>query len=128
MALRYQDGTLLIDHLNNFQEMINKLAGMGIKFDDEIQRLCLLGTLPDSWETFRMSLRNSTPNGVINMDLAKNSVLNEEMRRKSHGTSQQSEVLVIEKRGRSKSKGFKNKENRRASPTGSLKLSAITMA
>ena len=114
MALRYQDGTPLTDHLNTFQGIINQLAGMGIKFDDEIQGLCLLGTLPDSWETFRMSLSNSAPNGVINMDLAKSSVLNEEMRRKSHGSSQQSEILVTEKRGRSKSRGFKNKEKGRS--------------
>ncbi|KAJ4957644.1 hypothetical protein NE237_024755 [Protea cynaroides] len=37
---------------------------MGIMFDDEIQALWLLGTLPDSWETFSMSLCNSTPDGI----------------------------------------------------------------
>jgi hypothetical protein len=87
MYLRYQDGTPLTDHLNTFQGIINQLAGMGIKFDDEVQGLCLLSTLSDSWETFRMSLFNSAPNGVINMDLAKSSVLNEEKRRKSPGSS-----------------------------------------
>jgi hypothetical protein len=110
MCLRYQDGTPLTDHLNTFQGIINQLAGMGIKFDDEVQGLCLLGTLSDSWETFRMSLFNSAPKGVINMDLAKSRVLNEEMRRKSQGSSSQSEVLVTEKRGRSKSKGPKNRD------------------
>jgi hypothetical protein len=49
MYLRYQDGTPLTDHLNTFQGIINQLAGMGIKFDDEVQGLCLLGTLSDSW-------------------------------------------------------------------------------
>ena len=83
MYLRYQDGTPLTDHLNTFQGIINQLAGMGIKFDEEVQGLCLLGTLSDSWETFRMSLFNSASNGEINMDLAKSSILNEEMRRKS---------------------------------------------
>ncbi|KAF8380019.1 hypothetical protein HHK36_027488 [Tetracentron sinense] len=114
MSLRYQDGTPLTDHLNTFQGIINQLAGMGIKFDDEVQGLCLLGTLPDSWETFRMSLSNSALDGVINMDLAKSSVLNEEMRRKSQGSSSQSEVLVTEKRGRSKSRGPKNKDKGRS--------------
>jgi hypothetical protein len=83
---------------------------MSIKFDDEVQGLCLLGTLSDSWETFRMSLFNSAPNAVINMDLAKSSVLNEEMRRKSQGSSSQSKVLITERRGRSKSKGPKNRD------------------
>jgi len=113
MYLRYQDGTPLTDHLNTFQGIINQLARMGIKFDDEVQSLCLLGTLSDSWETFRMSLFNLAPNGVINMDLVKSSVLNEEMRRKSQGFSLQSEVLVTEKRGRSKSRSPKNRDKSR---------------
>ncbi|GAB2275083.1 hypothetical protein Dimus_039106 [Dionaea muscipula] len=105
MTLRYQDRMLLTDHLNTFQGVINQLAGMGIKFDDEVQGLCLLGTLPDSWETFRMSLSNSAPEGVISMELAKTSVLNEELRKRSQGTSVRPEVLVTENRGRNESRG-----------------------
>lgn len=86
---------------------------MSIKFDDEVQNLCLLGTLSDSWETFKMSLFNLAPNGVINIDLVKSSVLNKEMRRKLQGFSSQSEVLVTEKRGRSKSRGPKNRDKSR---------------
>ncbi|GKF90332.1 hypothetical protein Tco_0264295 [Tanacetum coccineum] len=41
---------------------------MGIKFEDEIQGLWLLDTLPDTWETFRTSLSNSAPDGVITME------------------------------------------------------------
>ncbi|KAJ4721123.1 Retrovirus-related Pol polyprotein from transposon TNT 1-94 [Melia azedarach] len=82
---------------------------MNIKFEDEVQGLWLLGTLPDSWETFRMSLSNSALDGIITMELAKNSVLNEEDRRKSQGSSQ-SDILVTEKRGRSKSRGPKNRD------------------
>ncbi|KAK1405319.1 hypothetical protein POM88_004924 [Heracleum sosnowskyi] len=48
MSLKYQDSTAISDHLNAFQGIMNQLAGMGIKFEDEIQGLCLLGTLPDS--------------------------------------------------------------------------------
>nr|GEV77481.1 retrovirus-related Pol polyprotein from transposon TNT 1-94 [Tanacetum cinerariifolium] len=51
--------------------IINQLTSMGIKFKDEIQGLWLLGTLPDTWETFRTSLSNSAPDGVITMELAK---------------------------------------------------------
>ena len=108
MSLRYQDGTTISDHLNAFQGIMNQLAGMGIKFEDEIQGLCLLGTLPDSWETFRMSLSNSAPDGIISMELAKSSILNEEMRRKSQGSSSQSEILVTERKGRAQSRGPAN--------------------
>ncbi|RVW62457.1 Retrovirus-related Pol polyprotein from transposon TNT 1-94 [Vitis vinifera] len=110
MSLNYQDGTPMTDHLNTFQGIINQLAGMNIKFEEEVQGLWLLGTLPDSWETFRTSLSNSAPDGIMNMDLVKSCVLNEEMRRKSQGSSSQSNVLVTEKRGRSKSRGPKNRD------------------
>ena len=66
---------------------------MGIKFDEEIQGLLLLGSLPDSWETFRTSLSNSAPDGVISMDSSKSCVLNEEMRRKTQGSSS-SDILI----------------------------------
>nr|GFD13376.1 retrovirus-related Pol polyprotein from transposon TNT 1-94 [Tanacetum cinerariifolium] len=69
---------------------------MGIKFEDEIQGLWLLGTLPDTWETFRTSLSNSAPDGVITMELPTgylgNFILNEEMRRKSQGSTSHIEV------------------------------------
>ncbi|GJT09207.1 putative RNA-directed DNA polymerase [Tanacetum coccineum] len=77
--------------------------------------LWLLGTLPDTWETFRTSLSNSAPDGVITMELAKGSILNEETRRKSQGSSSQSDVLVTERRGRSQSRGPSNRGNHRSS-------------
>ncbi|GKD60993.1 hypothetical protein Tco_1298502 [Tanacetum coccineum] len=36
------------------QGIINQLAGMGIKFEDEIQGLWLLGTLPDTWDWLKV--------------------------------------------------------------------------
>jgi len=77
---------------------------MGIKFDDEVLGSWLLNTLPDSWETFRVSITNPSPDGVVSLENVKSSVLNEEMRRKTHGTSSHSEVLVTENRGRSQKK------------------------
>lgn len=106
MSLRYRDGTPLRCHFEIFQGIINQLAGTGIKFDDEIQGLCLLATLPDSWETFRL-LSYSAPNGVMNMDLAKSSILNEEMRRKSDRR-----FLLQKEGGQSKVRDYKSKSNR----------------
>ena len=82
---------------------------MGIKFDNEIQVLWLLGTLPDSWEIFRMSLCNSAPNGAVTMELVKGAILNEEIRRRSQASSSHFEVFITEDRGRSKSRGPKGK-------------------
>nr|KYP34064.1 hypothetical protein KK1_045022 [Cajanus cajan] len=59
---------------------------MSIKFDDEVLGLWLLNTLPESWETFRVSITNSAPNGIVSLQAAKSGALNEEMRRKVHGS------------------------------------------
>ena len=82
LSLKYHGGSPMTYHLNNFQGIMNQLSVMGIKFDEEIQDLLLLSSLPDSWKTFRTSLSNFAPNVMIFMDSAKSSVLNEEMRRK----------------------------------------------
>ena len=42
LSLKYHDGSPKTDHLNNFQEIMNQLSAMGIKFDEEIQGLLLL--------------------------------------------------------------------------------------
>jgi hypothetical protein len=112
MNLRYKEGTSISDHLNDFQGLLDQLSGMGIKFDDEVLGLWLLNTLPDSWETFRVSITNSASDGVVSLQSVKGSVLNEEMRRKAQGTSSHSEVLVTENRGRSQIKEPKgNRQN-----------------
>lgn len=67
---------------------------------DELQALLLLSSLPESWETLVVSLSNSTPNDVVTLSKVTKSLLNEETRRKSLGTSS-SEVLITENRGRS---------------------------
>jgi len=66
---------------------MNQLFAMGIKFDEEIQELLFLSSSPDSWKILRTSLSNYAPDGVIYMNLANSSVLNERMIIKSRGTS-----------------------------------------
>ncbi|RDY06570.1 hypothetical protein CR513_09415, partial [Mucuna pruriens] len=104
MSLKFKKGTSLLDHLNEIQGIINQMSEMGIKFEVEILGLLLLNSLPESWETFKVSITNSAPNGVVSLQMVKGSVLNKEMRRKAQGSSSQSEVLVIENRGRSQKK------------------------
>ncbi|RDX88079.1 hypothetical protein CR513_30373, partial [Mucuna pruriens] len=92
------------DHLNEFQEIIDQMSGMNINFEYEILGLLLLNYLPESWETFKVSITNSAPNDVLSLQMVEGSVLNEEMRRKAQGSSSQSKVLVTENRGRSQKK------------------------
>jgi hypothetical protein len=76
---------------------------MKLALDDEVQALLVLSSLPDSWETLVVSLSNLAPNSVITMDMVKDSMFNEEARRKKQGISSHSEALVIKRWGRSKS-------------------------
>jgi len=55
------------------------------------------------------------------MDLAKSSVLNEEMRRKSRGASPYSNILVSEYRGRSNNRAPKDRNQSRSNSEGRYK-------
>jgi len=74
--LRYKEGSSVSDHLNEFQGVLDQLSGMGIKFEGEVQGLWLPNTLPNSWETFRVSISNFAPNGMVTMQLVKGGILN----------------------------------------------------
>ena len=72
---------------------------MKLALDDEVQALLVLSSLPDSWETLVVSLSNLALNGVITMGMVKDSMFNEETRRKKQGISFQPKALVTEKAG-----------------------------
>ena len=48
MTFKYEEGSPILDHINDFQGILDQLSGMGVNFNDEIQGLWLLNTLPDS--------------------------------------------------------------------------------
>ena len=102
--LRYIENSSISDHLNEFQGLLDQLSRMVINFDDEVLVLLLLNTLPESWEIFWVSITNFALNGIVSLQMAKSTSLNEEMRRKTHGSSSQSDMLVTEIRGRSQKK------------------------
>ena len=75
-----------------------------------------------------MSFSNSAPDGVIFMDSTKSSVLNEEMRRKTQGSSS-SDVLINGPRGEIKLVVLSIEKKIRANAKTKLRiLSAITVA
>jgi hypothetical protein len=64
MNLRYREGAPVADHVNAFQGIINQLSSVGVSFEDEVRALLLLGSLPNTWETLKVTLCNSAPNGM----------------------------------------------------------------
>ncbi|CAL1380337.1 unnamed protein product [Linum trigynum] len=112
--MKYKEGKSLADHLNEIQGIVDQLSGMGIKMEDEVVALLVLASLPESWETLKISLTNSAKDGVINMEIVKSGVLNEEMRKRSQGassSSSQSDLLTVDSksRGRSEARGSKQR-------------------
>ena len=82
VKLQYSDGLNVIEHLNNFKGLINQLVKIEIKLDDKLQALLLLSSLLNSWDTLVVTLSNFAPAGKLTIDTVKDSLLNEEVRRK----------------------------------------------
>lgn len=130
VKLQYKDGNSIVVHMNEFQGVVNQLAGMKMKLEDELQALLLLSSLPDSWDTLVVSLSNSAPDGKMTMDMVTTSLLNEESRRKESGFSSQVEANVIPEssRGRSKSRNPQNRDKSKGDPIQEEEISlAITV-
>ncbi|BBH04434.1 hypothetical protein Prudu_015575 [Prunus dulcis] len=108
--LKYRDGRSVTEHLSDFQGLINLLTNMKMVLDDELQALVLLSSLPDSWDTLVVSLSNSAPQGVLTLDIVKDSMFNEEARRKEQGVVAESEALVSEYRGRTNNRKFHRRD------------------
>ena len=64
---------------------MNKLVAMKMNIDDEMQASLFLNSLVDSWETLVVTINNSTPNRILNMESVKDSLLNEEAKSKEKG-------------------------------------------
>ena len=72
----------MVEHINSFRGIVNKLVVMKMNIDDEMQASLLLSSLLDSWETLVVTVSNSTQNDIITMESVKDSLLNEETIRK----------------------------------------------
>ena len=66
--LKYKDGNNIVEHINSFQSIVNKLVAMKINIDDEMQALVFLSSLLDSWKTLVVIVSNSTPNEILTME------------------------------------------------------------
>ncbi|GFZ00919.1 hypothetical protein Acr_14g0005540 [Actinidia rufa] len=108
--LKLQRETTVAEHTSEFQSLVNQLTSVDLQFDDEMQALLLLSSLPESWETLVVSLSNSTPNGKLTTSMVMDALFNEEARRREMGSTDQSEsqALVSEgsrERGRGQGRG-----------------------
>ncbi|VFQ90050.1 unnamed protein product, partial [Cuscuta campestris] len=86
----------------------NILLSVGIKFDDEVQALLLLSSLPDSWSGTVTAVTGSVGPDGFTFDQIRDLVLGEDVRRKSSGES--SGELLHVGRGRRNNRGSASDE------------------
>ncbi|GFS37449.1 hypothetical protein Acr_00g0052030 [Actinidia rufa] len=110
MNLKFQRETTVAEHTSEFQNLVNQLTSVDLQFNDEMQALLLLSSLPESWKTLVVSFSNSAPNGKLTTSMVMDALFNEEARRREMGSIDQSEsqALVSEgsrERGRGQGRG-----------------------
>lgn len=118
VGLKLRSGISVAVHVSGFQSMVNDLASVKLKFDDELQALLLISSLPDDWETVVVSLSNSAPDGKLTMSMVTDAMFSEEARRKemsihSHDGGQ---AFITEGRGRTQERAGGSNHGRSGSP------------
>ncbi|VFQ93059.1 unnamed protein product [Cuscuta campestris] len=120
---RMKEGTSVTEHINKLNSILARLLSVGIKFDDEVQALLLLSSLPDSWSGTVTAVTGSVGPDGFTFDQIRDLVLGEDVRRKSSGES--SGELLHVGRGRRNSRGS-GSENRRRSQSKTRDSSGVT--
>ena len=108
--LKMKEGTTMSNHLNEFHTIFSQLTAQDIKFPDSVKAMFLLITLPDSWDTFRTAISNSTSAEGLTSANVEGSLLTEEVNRKNNDKGKGSALVVHE--GRSKKREKKGKKDK----------------
>ena len=107
------------------------MSSVKIDFDDEICALIVLASLPNSWETMRIVVSNSTRKEKLKYNDIRDLILAEEIRKRDAGeTSGSGSALNLDTRGRGnnrnsnrdRSKSRNSKQNKSKSRSGSIML------
>ena len=101
--LKMAEGTSMTEHLGEFNLIVNELKATGGSLDDEMLAHCLLLSMPESWSTI---IEVICANSKVTLDLVRERIVNEEIRRRERGEVTGA-VLSVE-RGRKSQKGGNN--------------------
>ncbi|MCO5601160.1 hypothetical protein L7F22_055279 [Adiantum nelumboides] len=84
MKLSMKEGSIVFGHLNEFNSLFSQLtSGSFSEFDDELESIFVLCSLPSSWDKFCTVISNSAPNGKLVFNDVTNALLLEEIQCKS---------------------------------------------
>ncbi|GKC17976.1 hypothetical protein Tco_1014758, partial [Tanacetum coccineum] len=99
------------NHVNEFNSILSRLMSVDIKFDDEVQALLLLSSLPESWSDTVTKVSGSTGTTKLKFDNIHDLILGEDIRRKTSREYSNS-LLSAEDKGRGKKHDRWQKQNR----------------
>ncbi|XP_021769901.1 probable L-type lectin-domain containing receptor kinase S.5 [Chenopodium quinoa] len=83
--LRMTDGGLVAQHFNELNSITTQLSSIKIDFEDEVQALILLSSLPDSWNATVTTVSSSSGSNKLKFNDVRDLVLSEEIRRRESG-------------------------------------------
>ena len=103
---KMKEGMSVTAHINEFNSIISHLASVEIKFEDEVQALLLLSSLPDSWSDTVTAVSSASGTIKLTFESIRDLIVNEDIRRRSNGeTSSSNSLLHTESRGRKSERG-----------------------
>ena len=106
--LKMADKASIAQHLHELNIITNQLSFVEIDFDDEIYALIVLTSLPNSWETMRMTVSNSTGKEKVKYNDIRDLIMVEEIRRRdADETSGSGSAINLETRGRGNDRNSK---------------------
>nr|GEX34584.1 retrovirus-related Pol polyprotein from transposon TNT 1-94 [Tanacetum cinerariifolium] len=104
---KMKEGMPVAVHINEFNSIISRLSSVEIKFEDEVQALLLLSSLPDSWSGTVTAVSSASGTTKLTFDSIRDLILNKDIRRRrsSGESSSSSSLLHTESRGRRNDRG-----------------------
>ncbi|GJR84000.1 retrovirus-related pol polyprotein from transposon TNT 1-94 [Tanacetum coccineum] len=108
---KMKEGASVADHVNEFNSILSRLMSVDIKFDDEVQALLLLSSLPESWSGTVTAVSGSTESTKLKFDNIRHLILGEDIHRKTSGEYSNS-LLIAEDKGKGRKQDRRQKQNR----------------
>lgn len=84
--MRLLEGGNVEKHLEEMQDLVDKLAALGQNLDENLQLAMILGSLPDSFNSMVTAL-DTRPENELTLELVQNILLNDGKRRQGHESS-----------------------------------------
>ena len=92
---RMKEDSSITEHINKTNSILARLMSVGIKFDDEVQALLLLSSLPDSWSGTVTTVTSSAGSDGFTFEKIRDLILGKDVQRRSSGELSSESLYVI---------------------------------